>query len=96
MECVPFARQFQLTNEILERMGAHVTMAQPLRGSRIPSRRVPAWAQVMHFPEEDFFDAEADDVTVCDPVERDAEPQAFLILVNPVTGQSSDVDHLFG
>ena len=58
--------------------------------------RVPAWAQVMHLPEEEFLDAEADDVTVCDPVERNAEPQAFLILVNPVTGQASDVDHIFG
>ncbi|MFM8900386.1 MAG: hypothetical protein ACKOF9_10640 [Burkholderiales bacterium] len=58
--------------------------------------RVPACAQVMHLPEEEFLNAEADDVTVCDPIERDAEPQAFLILVNPVTGQSSDVDHILG
>jgi hypothetical protein len=58
--------------------------------------RVSAWAQVMHLPEEEFLDAEADDVTVCDPVERNAEPQAFLILVNPVTGQASDVDYIFG
>ena len=58
--------------------------------------RVPAWAQVIHLPEEEFLDAEADDVTVCDPVERNAEPQAFLILVNPVTGQASDVDHILG
>ena len=50
----------------------------------------------MHLPEEDFLDAEADDVTVCNPIERNAEPQAFLILVDPVTGQASDVDHILG
>lgn len=50
----------------------------------------------MHLPEEDFLYAEADDITVCDPVERNAEPQAFQILVNPVTGQSSDVGHVLG
>lgn len=67
-----------------------------LRGISIPSHRVPTWAQMMHFPEEEFLDAEADDVTVCDSIERNAEPQAFLILVNPVTWQASDVDHILG
>ncbi len=55
-----------------------------------------AWMQVMHLPAEDLFDAETDEVTVGQPVERNAEPQAFLILVKPVSGKSSDVDYILG
>ena len=45
-----------------------------------------ARAQVMHLPAEDFFDAEADDVTVDQFVEWNAEPLAFLILLQPGGG----------
>ena len=49
-----------------------------------------ARAQVIHLPAEDFFDAEADDVTVDQFVERNAEPLAFLILLEPGGGQPGD------
>jgi hypothetical protein len=55
-----------------------------------------ARTQAVYLPAEDFFDAEADDATVDQFVERNAEPLAFLVLLKPASGQSSDVGNFLG
>lgn len=76
-------------SSIARRRAQHRLRAGGLKCIDGRARIAAARTQVMHLPAEDFFDAEADDFTVDQFVERNAEPLAFLILLKPGGGLSA-------